>query len=102
MESANDISNFSRRDLTQGVCTAQLEVEIRGAIGDEMRRLQDSLQDTLIFSKGMQDGGDQAGVASALGSAAERLQTAAKRLESGPQAAGDSREFEGVIRQEIS
>eukprot|EP00930_Biecheleria_cincta_P051796 TRINITY_DN3700_c0_g1_i1.p1 TRINITY_DN3700_c0_g1~~TRINITY_DN3700_c0_g1_i1.p1 ORF type:complete len:787 (-),score=182.27 TRINITY_DN3700_c0_g1_i1:329-2470(-) len=104
MESANDIWNFSRRELTHGVSSAQLEVELRGVISDEMRRLQDYLQETLMSSKRLPEDGDQgAGVlASVLGSAADRLETAAKRLESGHQAAEDSSQFEGLIRQEIS
>jgi len=97
MQSADNIAEFSRRDLTMPDQSGKLEVEMRGVLSAEIGRLQTYIEDVVMTNGRSQDGG-------ALSLAADRLEAAAMRLDSGGAASssGIDQKLEEVIRREIA
>eukprot|EP00930_Biecheleria_cincta_P087854 TRINITY_DN770_c0_g1_i2.p1 TRINITY_DN770_c0_g1~~TRINITY_DN770_c0_g1_i2.p1 ORF type:complete len:881 (+),score=228.74 TRINITY_DN770_c0_g1_i2:221-2863(+) len=104
MQSADNIADFARRDLSMQDPSAKLEVTLRGILNCEIGRLEASIQD-MMMSSGHAQGHAQGGEETAqLGSAADRLEAAAMRLEAGNSTFGSGVDdkIEEVIRREIA
>eukprot|EP00440_Ansanella_granifera_P019306 gb/GFBE01020972.1/.p1 GENE.gb/GFBE01020972.1/~~gb/GFBE01020972.1/.p1 ORF type:complete len:894 (+),score=279.97 gb/GFBE01020972.1/:1-2682(+) len=103
VQSADSIASFNRRDLAQD-SGATLEVELRGAISAEMGRLQQYLETLLAREDEGSVGVGRSCVMGSLSSCTDRLEAAAKRLESegDKTAAGECGIVEEVVRREIS
>jgi hypothetical protein len=105
MQSADNIAEFARRDLTMEDPSAKFEVELRGVLSGEIGRLQTYIEDVMMTSGRSQGGAtEDSTAAGALSSAADRLEAAAMRLESGDATSsnGIDEKLEEVIRREIA